>query len=79
LFGCSIAENVAYGDNSREVSKDEIEAAAKAANIHSFINSLPMVRKFSLNVFYSFIDDFKMDFRTSDLQIGSSSLRLTFP
>jgi len=42
LFGCSIAENIAYGDNSREVSKDEIEAAAKAANIHSFINSLPM-------------------------------------
>ena len=44
LFGCSIAENIAYGDNSREVRKDEIEAAAKAANIHSFINSLPMVR-----------------------------------
>jgi len=44
LFGGSIAENIAYGDNSREVSKDEIEAAAKAANIHSFINSLPMVR-----------------------------------
>jgi len=44
LFAYSIAENIAYGDNSREVSKDEIEAAAKAANIHSFINSLPMVR-----------------------------------
>ena len=44
LFGGSIAENIAYGDNTREVSKDEIEAAAKAANIHSFINSLPMVR-----------------------------------
>ena len=44
LFGCSIAENIAYGDNSREVSKDDIQAAAKAANIHSFINSLPMVR-----------------------------------
>ena len=44
LFGSSIAENIAYGDNSREVSKDEIEAAAKAANIHSFINSLPTVR-----------------------------------
>ena len=44
LFGCSIAENIAYGDNSREVSKEEIETASKAANIHSFINSLPMVR-----------------------------------
>lgn len=41
LFGCSIAENIAYGDNTREVQKHEIEAAAKAANIHSFINSLP--------------------------------------
>lgn len=41
LFGCSIAENIAYGDNSREVPMHEIEAAAKAANIHSFINSLP--------------------------------------
>ena len=43
LFGCSIAENIAYGDNSREVGKGEIEEAAKAANIHSFINSLPQV------------------------------------
>ncbi|XP_015742969.1 multidrug resistance protein 1 [Python bivittatus] len=41
LFGCSIAENVAYGDNSREVSLDEICEVAKAANIHSFIDSLP--------------------------------------
>lgn len=44
LFGFSIAENIAYGDNSREVPMHEIEAAAKAANIHSFINSLPKVR-----------------------------------
>lgn len=43
LFGCSIAENIAYGDNSRAVSAEEIEAAAKAANIHSFINTLPQV------------------------------------
>ncbi|KAL7976562.1 hypothetical protein Chor_008511 [Crotalus horridus] len=41
LFGCSIAENIAYGDNSREVSFDEICEVAKAANIHSFIDSLP--------------------------------------
>ena len=44
LFGCSIADNIAYGDTSRQVSQDEIEAAAKSANIHSFINSLPNVR-----------------------------------
>jgi len=47
LFGCSIADNIAYGDNSREVGKGEIEAAAKAANIHSFINSLPKVSQYS--------------------------------
>ncbi|ETE61509.1 Multidrug resistance protein 1 [Ophiophagus hannah] len=41
LFGCSIAENIAYGDNSREVPFDEICEVAKAANIHSFIESLP--------------------------------------
>ncbi|XP_058037982.1 ATP-dependent translocase ABCB1 [Ahaetulla prasina] len=41
LFGCSIAENIAYGDNTREVPFDEICEVAKAANIHSFIESLP--------------------------------------
>ncbi|NXP51177.1 MDR1 protein, partial [Heliornis fulica] len=41
LFDCTIAENIAYGDNSREVSHEEIVNAAKEANIHSFINSLP--------------------------------------
>uniref|UniRef100_A0A8D2LX21 ABC-type xenobiotic transporter n=1 Tax=Varanus komodoensis TaxID=61221 RepID=A0A8D2LX21_VARKO len=41
LFDCSIAENIQYGDNSRVVSQEEVEAAAKAANIHQFIFSLP--------------------------------------
>uniref|UniRef100_A0ABM5GNJ0 ATP-dependent translocase ABCB1 isoform X1 n=1 Tax=Pogona vitticeps TaxID=103695 RepID=A0ABM5GNJ0_9SAUR len=41
LFDCSIAENIAYGDNSKEISLDEIIEVAKAANIHSFIDSLP--------------------------------------
>ncbi|XP_077347374.1 ATP-binding cassette sub-family B member 5 isoform X2 [Lithobates pipiens] len=41
LFDCSIAENIAYGDNSRVVSIEEIQQAAKAANIHSFIEELP--------------------------------------
>ncbi|XP_051008007.1 ATP-dependent translocase ABCB1 isoform X7 [Acomys russatus] len=41
LFDCSIAENIAYGDNSRVVSQDEIVRAAKAANIHPFIETLP--------------------------------------
>uniref|UniRef100_A0A8C5WSY1 Uncharacterized protein n=1 Tax=Laticauda laticaudata TaxID=8630 RepID=A0A8C5WSY1_LATLA len=41
LFDCSIAENIQYGDNSRVVSQEEIEEAAKAANIHNFIENLP--------------------------------------
>lgn len=43
LFDCTLAENIAYGDNSRSITKEEIEAAAKAANIHSFIEGLPKV------------------------------------
>ncbi|XP_051812259.1 ATP-binding cassette, sub-family B (MDR/TAP), member 4 isoform X2 [Acanthochromis polyacanthus] len=42
LFDCTLAENIAYGDNSRQVTKEEIEAAAKSANIHNFIEELPL-------------------------------------
>lgn len=41
LFERTIGENIAYGDISRKVSLDEIIAAAKCANAHSFIVSLP--------------------------------------
>ena len=40
LFNCSIKDNIAYGDNSRTVSMDEIINAARSANIHNFITSL---------------------------------------
>ena len=43
LFDSSIAENIAYGDNSRVVPMNEIIKAAKDANIHNFITSLPDV------------------------------------
>lgn len=43
LFDYSIRDNIAYGDNSRNVSLDEIIAAARKANIHSFIENLPQV------------------------------------
>ena len=43
LFDCSIADNIAYGDNSRAVPMDEIMKAAKDANIHNFITTLPDV------------------------------------
>ncbi|XP_059046316.1 multidrug resistance protein homolog 49-like [Achroia grisella] len=41
LFDRTLADNIAYGDNNRRVTMHEIIAAAKAANIHSFIVSLP--------------------------------------
>ncbi|XP_026327134.1 phosphatidylcholine translocator ABCB4-like isoform X2 [Hyposmocoma kahamanoa] len=42
LFDRTIAENIAYGDNSRTPSQREIEDAAKRANIHNFIVGLPL-------------------------------------
>ncbi|XP_047539105.1 multidrug resistance protein homolog 49-like isoform X1 [Vanessa atalanta] len=41
LFDRTIAENIAYGDNTRNVPIEEIVIAAKAANVHSFIAALP--------------------------------------
>ncbi len=39
LFHSTVAENIAYG--KPDASRQEIEAAARAANIHDFIASLP--------------------------------------
>lgn len=44
LFSLSVAENIAYGLPNDHVSKDDIVKAAKAANAHEFIISLPQVR-----------------------------------
>jgi len=41
LFNRSIAENIQYGDNRREASIEEVIAAAKKSNIHSFVAALP--------------------------------------
>jgi len=43
LFNLSIRDNIAYGDNSRQVTQEEIELAARMANIHELIISLPKV------------------------------------
>ena len=45
LFDLSIRDNIAYGDTTRNVSNKEVEEAAKSANIHRFILSLPKVIK----------------------------------
>ncbi|XP_055694549.1 ATP-dependent translocase ABCB1 [Lutzomyia longipalpis] len=42
LFDRTIAENIAYGDNTRNVQENDIIEAAKKANIHNFISSLPL-------------------------------------
>ncbi|KAG8552277.1 hypothetical protein GDO81_004465 [Engystomops pustulosus] len=41
LFDCSIEENIQYGALHRQVTDEEIVEAAKAANIHTFIENLP--------------------------------------
>uniref|UniRef100_H3C5N4 Bile salt export pump n=1 Tax=Tetraodon nigroviridis TaxID=99883 RepID=H3C5N4_TETNG len=48
LFDCSIAENIKYGDNSREIGMDEVIDAAKKAQLHGFVTSLP--EKYNTNV-----------------------------
>ena len=48
LFNLPISENIAYGDLDKVVTQEEIETAAKAANIHDFISSLPQVTFSSL-------------------------------
>lgn len=47
LFDRTIGENIAYGDNSREVTEAEVIEAAKQANVHNFIVGLPLV---SINI-----------------------------
>ena len=43
LLNLTIAENIRYGANFKEVTDEEVEQAAKSANIHDFIMSLPQV------------------------------------
>lgn len=41
LFNRTIAENIAYGANDLNVTEEDLIQAAKFANIHNFIVSLP--------------------------------------
>lgn len=45
LFDRTVAENIAYGDNARDVPMAEIISAAKNANIHEFVLNLPQVEE----------------------------------
>ncbi|KAK2168081.1 hypothetical protein NP493_1245g00033 [Ridgeia piscesae] len=42
LFNTTIYDNIAYGDNTRTPTMDEVIDVAKKANIHNFIASLPL-------------------------------------
>ncbi|XP_061464554.1 bile salt export pump isoform X2 [Rhineura floridana] len=48
LFDCSIADNIKYGDNTREISMEKVISAAKKAQLHDFVMSLP--DKYETNV-----------------------------
>ncbi|GMT26053.1 hypothetical protein PFISCL1PPCAC_17350, partial [Pristionchus fissidentatus] len=41
LFDCSIRENIIYGMEG-EIDQSRVEGAARLANVHEFINSLPL-------------------------------------
>jgi ATP-binding cassette subfamily B (MDR/TAP) protein 1 len=74
LFDRTIAENIAYGANNRTVSIDEIVEAAKSANIHSFISSLPLVSK--TNVFDIFIVHLE-NIKGYETSLGSKGTQLS--
>lgn len=48
LFDCSIMDNIKYGDNTKEISVERAIAAAKQAQLHDFVMSLP--EKYETNV-----------------------------
>ncbi|XP_030877024.1 bile salt export pump [Leptonychotes weddellii] len=48
LFACSIMDNIKYGDNTKEIPKEKVIEAAKRAQLHDFIMSLP--EKYETNV-----------------------------
>uniref|UniRef100_A0A8D2HC34 ATP binding cassette subfamily B member 11 n=1 Tax=Urocitellus parryii TaxID=9999 RepID=A0A8D2HC34_UROPR len=48
LFACSIKDNIKYGDNTRDISMEKVIAAAKQAQLHDFVMSLP--EKYETNV-----------------------------
>lgn len=43
LFACSIMDNIKYGDNTKEIPVERVIAAAKQAQLHDFVMSLPEV------------------------------------
>ncbi|XP_010605234.1 bile salt export pump isoform X1 [Fukomys damarensis] len=48
LFACSIKDNIKYGDNTKDIPMERVIAAAKQAQLHDFVMSLP--EKYETNV-----------------------------
>uniref|UniRef100_A0A8C6W760 Bile salt export pump n=1 Tax=Nannospalax galili TaxID=1026970 RepID=A0A8C6W760_NANGA len=48
LFACSIMDNIKYGANTKDISRERVIAAAKQAQLHDFVMSLP--EKYETNV-----------------------------
>ncbi|XP_060007438.1 bile salt export pump isoform X2 [Lagenorhynchus albirostris] len=48
LFACSIVDNIKYGDNTKEIPTEKVIEAAKQAQLHDFVMSLP--EKYETNV-----------------------------
>lgn len=55
LFSVSVGENIAYGLPDKNVSKEDVVKAAKAANAHEFIISLPQVHLLDVYIRYSLL------------------------
>uniref|UniRef100_A0A8C2UCI6 Bile salt export pump n=1 Tax=Coturnix japonica TaxID=93934 RepID=A0A8C2UCI6_COTJA len=48
LFDCSIADNIKYGSNTKDTTMEKVIEAAKKAQLHDFVMSLP--EKYETNV-----------------------------
>ncbi|XP_008542571.1 bile salt export pump isoform X2 [Equus przewalskii] len=48
LFACSIMDNIKYGDNTKDIPMEKVIEAAKQAQLHDFVMSLP--EKYETNV-----------------------------
>jgi len=51
LFDLSISENIRYGSWDKDVSEEDVVAAARAANIHDFIASTSQVRYVYMHIY----------------------------
>ncbi|OXB76842.1 UNVERIFIED_CONTAM: hypothetical protein H355_002535 [Colinus virginianus] len=45
LFDCSIADNIKYGSNTKDATMEKVIEAAKKAQLHDFVMSLPELHK----------------------------------